>query len=134
MAGPAFATIPPDEHCPRGEVSITFDDGPSKDFTPKLLTILRHEHAQATFFVQGMNVERYPSIVRAAVRDGHAIENHSWDHPDLTMQRSRKVVRMLERTQQAIVVATSRTPTWFRPPYCDADSHVRMLAKNQDPR
>lgn len=131
MAGPAVGTIPPDFHCPQGEVSITFDDGPSRDFTPKLLKILRHEHAQATFFVQGKNVKRFPSIVRDAVRDGHAVENHSWDHPDLTLLSSRKIDRQLARTQRAIRAASGHTPTLFRPPYGDDNARVRKVAGRQ---
>jgi len=131
VAAPAAAGIPPDFHCPRGEVSITFDDGPSRDYTPKLLKILRHEHAQATFFVQGKNVKRFPSIVRAAARDGHAVENHSWDHPDLTRLSSRKVDRQLSGTQRAIRAASGHTPTLFRPPYGDDDSRVRKVAGRQ---
>ncbi|MCW2800203.1 MAG: hypothetical protein JWQ70_1675 [Aeromicrobium sp.] len=131
MAGPAAASIPPDFHCPKGEVSITFDDGPSRDYTPRLLKILRHEHAQATFFVQGKNVQRFPSIVRNAARDGHAVENHSWDHPDLTRQSSHKVDRQLSRTQRAIRAASGHTPGLFRPPYGDDDARVRKIARRQ---
>ena len=64
MAAPAEAIIRPDVQCSNGHVSVTFDDGPSKVNTPKLLEILRQEHAQVTFFVQGQNVNRYPKIVR----------------------------------------------------------------------
>lgn len=48
---PAHAVIPPDTHCRSGEASITFDDGPDETNTPRLLKVLRQNHAQATFFV-----------------------------------------------------------------------------------
>ena len=128
LAAPAEAIIRPDVHCPKGHVAVTFDDGPSKVITPKLLKILRKEHAQVTFFVQGSNVKRYPKIVRAAVRDGHAVENHSWDHPNLTQRSTHSVNRQLGLTQQAIKKATGRTPVLFRPPYGATSKRVRHIA------
>ncbi|MCW2749776.1 MAG: hypothetical protein JWR83_886 [Aeromicrobium sp.] len=128
LATPAEAIIRPDVHCPKGRVAVTFDDGPSKLNTPKLLKILRTEHAQVTFFVQGYNVQRYPKIVREAVRDGHAVENHSWDHPYLTKRGTRSVKRQLGLTQQAIKKATGRIPVLFRPPYGATSKRVRHIA------
>ena len=128
-ASPASAIIPPDTRCFRGMVAITFDDGPSKSYTPKLLTMLRKNHAQATFFVQGQYAKRYPSILREAVRDGHAIENHSWDHPELTKRSSKSVNRQLKLTQDAIRRAIQRTPTLFRPPYGDTSKRVRTIGR-----
>lgn len=128
LATPAEAVIRPDVHCPKGRVALTFDDGPSKANTPKLLKILRTQHAQVTFFVQGQNAKRYPKILRAAVRDGHAVENHSWNHPDLTKRSTRSVKRQLVLTQRAIRKATGRTPKLFRPPYGAMTKRVRHIA------
>jgi peptidoglycan/xylan/chitin deacetylase (PgdA/CDA1 family) len=128
LSAPAQAIIRPDVHCPKGHVALTFDDGPSKVITPKLLKVLRKKHAQVTFFVQGSNVKRYPKIVRAAVRDGHAVEDHSWDHPDLTKRSTHSVKRQLGLTKQAIEKATGRTPTLFRPPYGATSQRVRDIA------
>ncbi|MDX6278460.1 MAG: peptidoglycan-N-acetylglucosamine deacetylase [Nocardioidaceae bacterium] len=128
LSAPAEAIIRPDVHCSKGRVAVTFDDGPSKVITPKLLKVLRTKHAQVTFFVQGHNVKRYPKIVRAAVRDGHAVEDHSWDHPDLTKRSSHSVNRQLTLTKHAIQHATGRTPGLFRPPYGATSKRVRHIA------
>lgn len=129
LAAPAEAVIHPDTKCTTGRVAITFDDGPSKVNTPKLLKILRANNAQATFFVQGQFVRRYPSIVRATIRDGHAVEVHSWDHPELTKRGSRSVKHQLNRTMQEIRKVTGRTPALYRPPYGDTSKRVRKIGR-----
>lgn len=118
-------------HCSKGKVSITFDDGPSRANTPRLLRILRKNHAQATFFVQGQNAKRYPALLRAMIRDGHAVENHSWDHPALTTRSDRSVRRQLTLTQKAIRKAIHQSPKLFRPPYGDTSKHVRAIARKR---
>lgn len=60
-------------------VYLTFDDGPSK-LTPEVLDILKDEGVQATFFVLGVNAERYPDTLQRIVDEGHAIGNHTYDH------------------------------------------------------
>ena len=39
------------------QVAITFDDGPDPQWTPKILDILKREHATATFFLIGNEAE-----------------------------------------------------------------------------
>src|SRR3954465_14160591 len=131
FSAPAEALIRPDVHCPKGHVAMTFDDGPSKVITPKLLKVLRKKHAQVTFFVQGHNVKRYPEIVRAAVLDGHAVEDHSWDPPDLTRRSTHSVKRQLGLTKQAIQHATGPTPKLSRPPYGATSKRVRKIAADK---
>ena len=65
------------------EAALTFDDGPDNIFTPKILDILKQNNIKATFFIIGNRAKVYPEIVKRIVAEGHAIGNHSWDHPDL---------------------------------------------------
>jgi peptidoglycan/xylan/chitin deacetylase (PgdA/CDA1 family) len=53
----------------RREVALTFDDGPSPR-TPKVLAVLRHEHAVATFFEIGRAVLAYPRYTAELARAG----------------------------------------------------------------
>jgi peptidoglycan/xylan/chitin deacetylase (PgdA/CDA1 family) len=114
---PADALIRPDTACRSGRVSLTFDDGPEPVTTPRLLSILARHRTQATFFVQGRNVRRHPEIVRRMVRDGHAVEDHSWDHPQLTARSDHSVRRQLRLTKREIRAAGGRSPSFYRPPY-----------------
>lgn len=129
LASPAEALIPPDTRCTKGRVAITFDDGPSKAHTPRLLKILRRHDAQATFFVQGQFVKRHPGIVRAAVRDGHAVGVHSWDHPQLTKRSKRNVTRQLKLTKHEIRRATGQTPVLYRPPFGSTSKKIRAIGR-----
>ena len=49
----------------RHAVALTFDDGPSPLYTPKILALLKQYQAHATFFVLGRKVEKYPGLVLA---------------------------------------------------------------------
>ena len=45
-------------------ISITFDDGPHPEFTPKVLSLLKEYNAKATFFLIGKNAEMHPAELR----------------------------------------------------------------------
>lgn len=64
-------------------IALTFDDGPGP-YTNELIDLLEANGAKASFFLQGINVERYgaDTIPRMAEL-GFYIGNHSYDHPNL---------------------------------------------------
>ncbi len=66
-------------------ISLTFDDGPSPTWTPKILDLLSQYHVPATFFVIGEEVVRHPDLVKRELREGHAVGNHTFTHPELTL-------------------------------------------------
>jgi peptidoglycan/xylan/chitin deacetylase (PgdA/CDA1 family) len=98
-------------------VAITFDDGPSPKLTPMLLDMLKERGIKATFFVVGQNAAEYPDILKRAVAEGHEIGNHSWSHPQLTRLSAAGVAAQMEKTNEAVRVATGRNPVVMRPPY-----------------
>ncbi|WP_234122807.1 polysaccharide deacetylase family protein [Clostridium hydrogenum] len=59
---------------------LTFDDGPSLNNTPQILSLLKQNKINATFFLIGKNAEKYPSLVKEEVADGDAIGNHTYSH------------------------------------------------------
>lgn len=61
-------------------VALTFDDGPSPVYTPKILTILKDNNVHATFFVLGSEAERFPQVTREIIRQGSVIANHGYGH------------------------------------------------------
>ena len=63
--------------------ALTFDDGPDPATTPRLLEILDRHGAKATFFMLGQHARRHPDLVHRIAAAGHAIANHSFDHPRL---------------------------------------------------
>jgi peptidoglycan/xylan/chitin deacetylase (PgdA/CDA1 family) len=87
-------------------VTLTFDDGPHPVWTPRILTTLRESGVKATFCVVGSQARRYPNLIRAMVRDGHTLCNHSWNHDFGLGSRSRAHIRAdLARTNAAILAA-----------------------------
>jgi peptidoglycan/xylan/chitin deacetylase (PgdA/CDA1 family) len=100
-----------------GAVALTFDDGPSPEHTPKILTLLDSARIKATFFVIGRKAEAHPQIIRAIKARGHAIGLHSYAHHRLFSLRSLRYVRAdLERGRKAIEAITGEPPILFRPP------------------
>ncbi|MEZ5854987.1 MAG: polysaccharide deacetylase family protein [Hyphomicrobiaceae bacterium] len=67
----------------QGEVVLTFDDGPHRQLTPKILSVLDEHCAKATFFMVGQRAMMYPGLVREVARRGHTIATHTWSHRDL---------------------------------------------------
>jgi len=75
-------TIPLADH----EVILTFDDGPSADYTPPVLEALANECVHATFFVIGRKAEALPGLVRREIAEGHTIAHHTFTHPQPTLR------------------------------------------------
>ena len=59
---------------------LTFDDGPSKENTARVLDILKEQGIKATFFLVGENVEKHPDMARRIVAEGHAVGIHCYRH------------------------------------------------------
>ena len=120
--------VPHTGSCQAGRVRLTFDDGPDAMVTPQVLDTLRAWKVKATFFVVGVSVVKSPALVAQEAREGHAVGNHTWDHPYLTtlapdLQRSELV-----QTQDAVAAAGAPRPLLWRPPYEDWNPAVRDLA------
>lgn len=100
----------------RPAIALTFDDGPSES-TPQILEILSEYRVPATFFQCGANVERLPSIARDVRSAGHAIGNHTQNHPALYLRGARFIEEEIARAQEAIGMHTGVAPEWFRAPF-----------------
>ncbi len=96
---------------------LTFDDGPSAARTPEVLDLLARHALRATFFVLGSAAAEHPDIMRRIVADGHALGNHSWDHPMLPELPEAARRLQLARTSTLIEQITGSAPDLFRPPY-----------------
>jgi cellulose synthase/poly-beta-1,6-N-acetylglucosamine synthase-like glycosyltransferase/peptidoglycan/xylan/chitin deacetylase (PgdA/CDA1 family)/spore germination protein YaaH len=126
-----FAEFPTLYHQGAGgehQVAITFDDGPDPRWTPKILDILKAANVKATFFVVGVNAERYPELVRRIVDEGHEIGNHTYYHPNLALCWPEHIRLELNATQLLLETITGRATTLFRPPY-NADTGPTDLSE-----
>lgn len=111
------------------DVAITFDDGPSPDYTSNILSTLEQTHTPATFFVVGSNVQRYPATVARAVKDGDALGIHTYDHPYMTLSSPTARAWELTATIQVIhaAVGNNYCLQYWRPPFDDYDADVLQL-------
>jgi peptidoglycan/xylan/chitin deacetylase (PgdA/CDA1 family) len=116
------------------QVALTFDDGPWPTSTRRIVRILRHHHVKATFFMIGLNVDRWPAIARHVVRAGMTVGNHSWDHPEtptFAELEPHRLLTELSRTNDALRAAGVKDPFLFRPPGGSWDEEVVRAAKDQ---
>jgi peptidoglycan-N-acetylglucosamine deacetylase len=114
----AIATVPYLVHGGEGrrDVALTFDDGPGP-YTPRLLQLLRAEHAPATFFWVGKSVRDFRAAAAEEVREGFAIGDHTETHPHMAV-----LPAPLQRLQIEVEAARQGSlglpaPRLFRPPY-----------------
>jgi len=96
--------------------SLTFDDGPDPEFTPRILEVLDRYDVRATFFMMGWNATRHPSLAREVVAAGHEIGNHTWSHENLLYATPEDTVEQMTRGAAALEDVTGQRPPWFRPP------------------
>ncbi|MEV4555385.1 glycosyltransferase [Kitasatospora sp. NPDC049285] len=102
---------------PEKTVVLSFDDGPSPDWTPKILQVLAAHDIQADFFVTGAMTTRNPELIRQIVAGGHEIGVHTFTHPDLAYQSHARISWELAQTQLALAGVAGIHSALFRPPY-----------------
>lgn len=98
-------------------VALTFDDGPDKQYTSRLLDVLKAFDIRATFFVIADKAAERPDIIRRMIADGHQIEVHGLTHamvPVLGPRRSIEQVRSASALlrERYGVRTTLYRPTW----------------------
>jgi peptidoglycan/xylan/chitin deacetylase (PgdA/CDA1 family) len=112
------------------QIALTFDDGPNDPHTLQLLELLEKHQARGTFFLIGKYVRRRPEIVRAIYQAGHAIGNHTENHPNLIFVPASRLHQELESCSQAIEDAIGAEVRLFRPPFGGRRPAVLRLARS----
>jgi peptidoglycan-N-acetylglucosamine deacetylase len=101
----------------RGQIALTFDDGPNDPYTGQLLEILAEHRVRATFFMIGRFVRQRPDIVRAVQSAGHLIGNHTMTHPWLVVCSPARVRQELADCNAALEDVLGQSVRYFRPPH-----------------
>jgi len=109
-------------------VALTFDDGPSPQYTPRILDLLDKHDVPATFFMVGAHVEAYPEIAAAVVERGHEVGNHTYSHINIPTASTQRLYEELFGTTAAILEATGVYPEYVRPPRGLYDGRFRRTA------
>ena len=92
-------------------VYLTFDDGPHPTITPWVLDQLKTYNARATFFCVGENVARYTDTYNRILAEGHAVGNHTHQHPNGWQTQTEAYIADVKKSADYI------QSSLFRPPY-----------------
>jgi peptidoglycan/xylan/chitin deacetylase (PgdA/CDA1 family) len=122
---------PPRPLLEKGEVVLTFDDGPHPIFTPEILDALAAQCTKATFFTVGQMLKNFPDMARQVQAAGHTVGTHTYTHRNLGGTSLDGAEQQIEST---INIAEATLPNgvapFFRFPYLSDPKRVRdYLAK-----
>lgn len=98
-------------------VALTFDDGPSPIYTPKILHLLTQYHGHATFFVLGAEAKRFPQITRSVETQGSVLAIHGWRHLNLYRAGTKTLWHEAQRTYEFLKSLNLAPAKLYRPPY-----------------
>lgn len=116
ILGPNLTRLPAAARA-RGEIALTFDDGPDPEVTPQVLDLLDAHGARATFFCIGERATAHPDLVRQICARGHRVENHSSRHPmGFGFFGPARMTREIASAQSSLSGITGVAPRYFRAP------------------
>lgn len=92
-------------------VYLTFEDGPTDEYTPAILDTLAAYGAKATFLIGGDMIAGHEYLLQREIAEGHAIVNHLWVEPGAYAGSPDEVIiASYQRTEAAIRDALAPTP------------------------
>ena len=121
-------------------VALTFDDGPRRSTTTRLLDGLRERGASATFFLVGERLAENEDLVLRMADEGHQVGNHTWDHVRLQGDEPAHQLQEIQDTDKALGEILGGSGYWLRPPYGMIDQDMKsqipmpMVQWSVDPR
>ena len=98
-------------------VALTFDDGPRRGTTDRLLDGLRQRGASATFFLIGSGIAGKEDLVKRMEAEGHQVGNHTWSHVRLQGADPATISKELQATDTLLKDLLGEGSYWLRPPY-----------------
>jgi peptidoglycan-N-acetylglucosamine deacetylase len=113
------------------EIAISFDDGPTENYTKDILEILKAAQVKATFFCIGNRIAGNETILKQVHADGHIIGNHSYSHHFwFDMYPAKKMQEDLQQMDTEMERVTGLKPKLFRPPYGVTNPNLAKAIKN----
>ncbi|MGI5898931.1 MAG: polysaccharide deacetylase family protein [Christensenellales bacterium] len=110
------------------KVAISFDAAWGADKTSGIMDILEEYDVQATFYLVGFWVDKYPEKVQEINERGFELGNHSSTHPKMTTLTAEQMLLEVNTCTDKIEKLTGVRTRLFRPPYGDYnDEMVRVL-------
>lgn len=106
------------------KIAISFDAAWGADKTSQIMDVLEEYQVDATFFLVGFWVEKYPDKVAEIARRGFEIGNHSTTHPQLSTLTPEQILLEADSCSRQIEEITGVRPTLLRPPFGDYNDTV----------
>jgi peptidoglycan-N-acetylglucosamine deacetylase len=100
------------------DLTLSFDNGPEPDVTPRVLDILAERRLRSTFFVIGEKLAdpARRKLAQRAHDEGHWIGNHTFTHSvPLGEQRDSHTAENEIGRTQALIGDLAHPARWFRP-------------------
>ncbi|HKE06342.1 MAG TPA: glycosyltransferase [Candidatus Acidoferrum sp.] len=101
----------------KNKIVLSFDDGPDRQWTPKILDVLKQKKVPGIFFVIGEQANQAPDLLKREYNEGHEIGNHTFTHPKFDQIGRTEVQWQLNLTQRLIESTLGVKSLLFRPPY-----------------
>ncbi|HEX9652245.1 MAG TPA: polysaccharide deacetylase family protein, partial [bacterium] len=98
------------------KIALTFDDGPHRVFTPRLLEVLAKLNVAATFFLIGKHIEAHGALARQIVQQEHEVANHTFTHPLMFELSDDQMRDEIVRTDGLLRELGNPAPKFLRPP------------------
>jgi polysaccharide deacetylase family sporulation protein PdaB len=111
-------------------VAVSFDSCYGDNYTLQLLDTLKKHHVRATFFLTGLWVQKYPTMVKKIASDGMDIGNHSNTHPHMKILTSTAMKKQISDTDTLIYKLTGTHPRLFRCPYGEYNNNLMKTANS----
>lgn len=105
-------------------VALTFDDGPSATYTPKILAVLKKHNVKATFFELGSEIKKHPQLTQQVAAAGNQVALHSEKHIRLAHATVADIRTNVTQGKETIKQVLGVYPTYMRPPYGSVDGAV----------
>ena len=108
------------------QVSITFDDGPHPEFTPKVLQLLKKHQVKATFFCIGKNIKAHPELFQELLSQGHSVGNHTYSHTsNFGFLSSEEVLQELTKTNKIVKEISGIDLKLYRPAFGVTNPNIK---------
>lgn len=114
----------------KGNICLTFDDGPDPVMTPKVLDLLKRYNIRATFFLIGKAIHKNQDLAKRIHKEGHIIGCHTFNHKStFPMYSLSKMENEITQTNILIKAITLKKTVLFRPPFGITNPNIKKVLR-----
>lgn len=98
---------------------------------PSILRLLREEQIRSTFFIPGWVAEKYQSLVKLIVEDGHEIGHHGYLHEWVDPRNQKEETEVFMKGLHSLEKITGKKPVGYRSPAWEtSENTINLLVEN----